>query len=108
MSTIYFSYYTLTMIPETVHSALPLLSRLGVNRIGIFGSVARGKARPESDLDVLVCFEPGRKCFDSFFGAAEILETATGRQVDLVTLDSLSPYIGPHILEEVEYVDIKC
>lgn len=75
----------------------------GVKRYGLFGSFVRDEAKPDSDVDILVEFEPGRKSFLSFFRLAFRLEEIFGRKVDLVTLESLSPYIGPHILREAEY-----
>jgi hypothetical protein len=53
---------------------------------------------------MLVEFEPGRKTFDAFMQLAFFLEALFGRRVELVTPESLSPYIGPHILREMEYV----
>lgn len=76
---------------------------LGVKRFGLFGSCARGQTTEQSDIDILVEFEPGRKTFDNFMKLAFFLEDLLGREVDLVTAESLSPYIGPHILKEVEY-----
>jgi predicted nucleotidyltransferase len=75
----------------------------GVRRCGIFGSVVRSKHTAHSDIDVLVEFEPNQKTFDNFMRLAVFLEELFGRKVDLVTIESLSPYIGPHILQEVEY-----
>ena len=50
-----------------VLSAEPLaFAALGVERIGLFGSFVRGQQRPESDIDLLVKFEPGKKTFDFF------------------------------------------
>jgi predicted nucleotidyltransferase len=80
------------------------LRALGVKRIGLFGSFVRGEQRPDSDIDFLVEFEPGRKTFDSFMELSFLLEKALKHQIELVTMASLSPYIGPHILKEVEYV----
>lgn len=79
------------------------LQRLGVKRCGLFGSFARGEQTEQSDVDILVEFESGQKTFDNFMGLAFFLEDLFGRKVDLVTHESLSPYIGPHILREVEY-----
>jgi predicted nucleotidyltransferase len=42
---------------------------LGVERLALFGSVLRGEARPDSDVDLLVTFVPGAKTFDRFFGS---------------------------------------
>ena len=82
------------------------ISALGVKRVGLFGSVVRGEQNEGSDVDLLVEFKPGRKTFDSFTQLAFLLEEALGGPVDLVTIESLSPYIGPYILEEVEYVNL--
>ena len=79
------------------------LRRLGVGRCGLFGSFARGEQNEDSDVDILVEFEEGRKSFDNFMALAFFLEDLFGRKVDLLTPESLSPYIGPHILKEVEY-----
>jgi uncharacterized protein len=81
------------------------LERLGVRRCGVFGSFVKESAiREESDVDILVAFYPSQKTFSNFMGLAFFLEDLFGRSVDLVTVESLSPHIGPHILEEVEYV----
>jgi uncharacterized protein len=79
------------------------LKALGVKRIGLFGSFVRGEQRPESDIDLLVEFDPGRKTFDTFMELAFFLEELLQHRIQLVTVESLSPYIGPHILREVEY-----
>ena len=76
----------------------------GVKRLGLFGSFVREEQHDDSDVDVLVEFEQGQKSFDNFMQVAFLLEDLLGRQVELVTPDALSPYIGPHILREVEYV----
>jgi len=80
------------------------LRALGVKRIGLFGSFVRGEQRPNSDIDLLVEFVSGRKTFDNFMDLSFFLEDVFERRIELVTLESLSPYIGPHILKEVEYV----
>ena len=77
--------------------------KLGVHRVGLFGSFVKGQQNSESDVDLLVEFKAGRKSFDTFMNLAFFLEDIFGRKVDLVTPESLSPYIGPKILAEVEY-----
>ncbi|CAN5533863.1 nucleotidyltransferase family protein [soil metagenome] len=79
------------------------IDSLGVCRFGLFGSFVTGKQTAESDVDILVEFRPGEKTFDSFMNLAFLLEDILGRKVDLVTKESLSPYIGPKILAEVDY-----
>lgn len=78
----------------------------GVRRLGLFGSFARGQQNEASDVDLLVEFDPHRKTFDAFMDLSFFLEDLLQRRVELVTPESLSPYIGPHILREVEYVPL--
>lgn len=82
------------------------LRALGVRRIGLFGSILRGTASPDSDVDLLVDFDPAEKTYDRFAALASYLERLLGRSVDLVTTEGLSPFIGPRILEEVEFVAV--
>jgi len=80
------------------------LKGFGVRRCGLFGSFVKDKVNDESDVDILVMFEPELKTFDNFMGLSLFLEDLLGRKVDLITVESLSPYIGEKILKEVEYV----
>ena len=57
-----------------------------------------------SDVDLLVEFEEGQKTFDNFIQLSFWLEEMLKRRVELVTVDSLSPYLRPYITQEVEYV----
>lgn len=82
------------------------LHRLGVRRLGVFGSFQREEPHPESDVDLLVEFAPGEKSFDHYMALSFLLEDELGRPVELVTPEALSPYIGPHILHEAEYVTV--
>lgn len=83
------------------------LQALGVKRCGLFGSFVREQHTPQSDVDVLVEFDPEQKTFANFMRLVFLLEDLFGRKVDVVTMESLSPYIGPHILKEVEYAPIS-
>ena len=76
------------------------IRRLGVTRLALFGSVQRGAARPDSDVDVLVEFRPGEKTYGHFFALAELLEERLGRSVELVTPEALSPFLKQRILAE--------
>lgn len=72
----------------------------------MFGSFVRNTANTNSDIDLLVEFEPDKKSYDNFMELAFYLEDLLGRNVELVTSQSLSKYIGPHILKEVENVSL--
>lgn len=76
------------------------IRRLGIRRLALFGSVLRNEARPDSDVDVLVEFVPTEKTFDRFMTLVDLLESTLERHVEVVTTESLSPFIGPHILAE--------
>ncbi len=76
---------------------------LGVKRLGLFGSFVRGQQGADRDVDFLVEFDPGQKSFDNFMKLAFLLEDMLQGHVELVTTEALIPYIGPHILDEVEY-----
>ncbi len=77
---------------------------LGVARLALFGSVLRGEATGESDVDLLVQFAPGTKSYRRFLALSELLEERLGRRVELVTTEALSPFIGPRILAEAQDV----
>jgi predicted nucleotidyltransferase len=98
---------TKEQVLRRLHEAQAELRRFGVKRCGVFGSFARNQSQDQSDVDILVEFEPDQKTFDNFMHLAFFLEDLFGRQVDLITTESLSPYIGPHILREVEYASVS-
>ncbi len=71
----------------------------GARNVRVFGSVARGEAGPDSDIDVLVHMEDGRSYFD-LVDLLDALEKLLGRTVDIVDDDGLSPYLRDRILAE--------
>ena len=77
---------------------------MGVKRLALFGSFARDKAHANSDIDLLVEFVAGRKSFANFMQLQDLLEDLLGRRIELVTVDALSPFIGPTIRAEAEDV----
>lgn len=77
---------------------------LGVQRLALFGSLARDEARIDSDVDLLVQFFPGAKTYHRFLALSELLEARLARTVELVTTESLSPFLGPRILAEAQNV----
>lgn len=99
---------TKAQVIALLHEYHQELHRFGVRRCGVFGSFVRDTAiHPQSDVDILVAFEPDQKTFDNFIHLSFFLEDLFGRTVDLITVESLSPYIGPRILDEVEYVSVS-
>lgn len=78
---------------------LAAAARHGARNVRVFGSVARGDAGPDSDVDFLVELEPGRSLLDH---AALFLEIAeiVGRKVDVITERGLRPRIRARVLAE--------
>ncbi len=105
-------YYQLSEIPnsalkvkmdEVINKLVSILKKHGVRRIEIFGSYARGEAKPGSDLDVIVEFEK-RKSLLELVGIEQELEDALGIKVDLLTRASISPYLIERIEKESKVV----
>jgi len=78
----------------------------GVKKIGIFGSFVRGEEKEGSDIDIIVEFEEGKKNFDNFINLAFFLEELLSRNVDLLTPESISPYMKSYIESEVVYESV--
>ena len=82
------------------------IKKFGVKKLGVFGSFVRNEQNEQSDIDLLVDFEPEKETYKNFINLVFFLEDLFGRRVEIVTSNSLSPYIGPHILKEVEYASL--
>jgi predicted nucleotidyltransferase len=78
---------------------LRISAKHGAYNVRIFGSVARGEADPESDIDVLVDLEPGRNLLD-LGGLLMELQELLRCQVDVVTEQGLRPRIRDRVLAE--------
>lgn len=76
-----------------------LIDRFGVEKLALFGSMARGTAEQGSDVDVLVTFD-GPATSKRYFGLQFYLEDLLGRPVDLVTNKALRPEMRPYIEQE--------
>ena len=90
-------------IPELIGSKremiLTLAGKYGVDRVRIFGSVARDEARTDSDVDFLVHFKNGRTLFD-LIGFGQDVEELLGRKVDVLSERGVSPYMKDRIFKE--------
>ena len=75
-----------------------------IRRLALFGSILRDDFRPDSDVDVLVEFEPGARTGFAFFGMQEELSEILGRKVDLNTPQCLSKYFRDEVLEQARVV----
>jgi hypothetical protein len=91
---------------QILHDILPQLRAHGVRDVALFGSVARDEADNESDIDILIDFKPDAESFDNLMKATDLLEASFDSQVDVVTVNGLSPYIAAAVKEEAVHAGI--
>lgn len=90
---------TLREIEAQLEAILPKLRAQGVAKLSVFGSVAHGVARPDSDIDFLVEFAPPSTS-DTYFGTLFLLEDAFQRKIDLVEPSTLHTRIRDQVIAE--------
>ncbi|MEA5504194.1 nucleotidyltransferase family protein [Halotia wernerae UHCC 0503] len=78
---------------------LKIAAKYGAYNVRVFGSVARGEARPDSDVDFLVELEPGRNLLDRI-ALMQDLEELLNRKVDVAKLNNLHKLIRERVLSE--------
>jgi uncharacterized protein len=78
-----------------------LARRFSVQRIGVFGSLARGEADSSSDVDIVV--ELGQPTFDHYMDLKFFLEEVLGKPVDLVMAETIKPRLRPILAQETLY-----
>jgi predicted nucleotidyltransferase len=76
--------WTLAALREKRDEILAIARRHGARNVRVFGSVARGEAKPDSDVDIVVEFEPGRSLLDQG-GLIMDLQDALGCKVDVLS-----------------------
>lgn len=86
-----------------IRKMVRLLRRHGARKVELFGSFARGEARADSDIDILVEFKE-RKSLLELVGIEQELEEALGVKVDLLTKKWISPYLIDRIEREAVVV----
>ncbi len=87
------------LLGQKRQDVLRIADKYGARRVRMFGSMARGEADAQSDVDVLVDLEPGRPLLD-LGGLQFELEALFGRPVDVVTERGLKPRIRDRVLRE--------
>lgn len=87
-------------LPFGTSKIVELCRENDVDRLSIFGSVARGEATKDSDIDLLVRFSRPKSLL-TIIGLEEQMEVIVGRPVDLLTEAALSPYIRENIVQDL-------
>ena len=94
---------TYETIMKKIEATLEKIKGHGVRRIGLFGSYTRNEQRAESDIDILVEFEKGKKTFDNYMDLKFFLEDLFKGKVDLVVTEAIKPDLKPYIMGSVRY-----
>lgn len=87
--------------PFDLNRLIEICRTHGVSMVGVFGSMARGQATPQSDIDLIVDFAGDKSLLDLVRLERE-LSAALGRKVETLTEAGLSPYLRPRILAELQ------
>lgn len=80
-----------------------IAERFGVSKMGLVGSIARGDATSESDIDIIVSLNSSNTC-RSFFGLLHFLQDSLPHKIDLATDASLKPLVREQIMKDIRYV----
>ena len=88
-----------TLLQTKRNDILRIAARHGAYNVRVFGSVARGEARPDSDIDLLVNLEENRSLLDLARLLRE-LQTLLDCKVDVMTEAGLRPRIRPQVLKD--------
>ena len=92
-------------ILKTLKSNKLKFSKFGIRNVGLFGSYSRNDQSSESEIDLLIDFEPEKENFDNYMAVYDLFEKLfKNEKIEVVTKNGLSPYIGIQILNEVQYV----
>ena len=96
-------------LPITIEqeAIVPLCQQHHIRKLALFGSVLRDDFHPDSDIDILVEFEPGHIPGFDFIDIQDKLSAIIGRVIDLKTPQDLSPYFRDRVLTEAEIIYVK-
>jgi predicted nucleotidyltransferase len=89
-------------IKNIINKHKEIIEKYKVKSIALFGSYVRGEQTEDSDIDLLVEFT--EKTYDNFINLIFSLEKLLKKEVTVVTLQALSPYMRPYVLKEAEKI----
>lgn len=89
---------------ERIQSHQSALRQFGAARLGLFGSFVRDEQHTDSDVDIVVEFEPGKKKLHNFLDMADYLEEVMARKVDLLTWEGMAEFVRKQVINEVKYI----
>ena len=93
----------MTTFPFDTRKLIDICRQNDVIKVGVFGSMARGEANEQSDIDLIVEFSK-RKSLLALVALERKISTALGRKVDLLTEAALSPYLHDRIMRDLQII----
>jgi predicted nucleotidyltransferase len=91
-------------ILQQISSLKPATQKLGAERIGLFGSFARGEQTETSDIDFVVEFRSGMKKYKNLLDLVDLLEETLERKVDLLTWEGMASFVQREVKKDIQYV----
>ncbi|MBC7892583.1 MAG: nucleotidyltransferase family protein [Sphingobacteriaceae bacterium] len=98
------SVHTKEQVFDRVYSHRATIRQFGAARLGLFGSFVRGQQKEDSDVDLMVEFEAGKKTIHNLLDLADYLESLLARKVDLLTWEGVAGFVQKYVATEIEYV----
>ena len=89
-------------LEEVRKKITPVLKQSDVKYAGVFGSVARGESRVDSDVDILVKFN--KPTFASYLELDDSLRQILGHDVDLITVDAVNKFLRPYVERDLKVI----
>lgn len=90
-------------LEELKKAVAPILRKNSVEYAGVFGSVSREEARPDSDIDIVVKFSRPAT-FAAYLRLDEELRKTLGREIDLITEGSINKFLRPEIERDMKII----
>jgi predicted nucleotidyltransferase len=90
-------------LPFDTNKLIEICRQNGVAKIGVFGSMARGEATEQSDIDLLVEFSKPKSLL-TLVALERQISAALGREVDLLTEAAISPYLRDRIKRDLQII----
>lgn len=94
-------------ILHIIQSRKSTIQKLGAERLGLFGSFARGEQTETSDIDIVVEFQSGMKTYKNLLDLADLLQETLQRKVDLLTWEGMASFVQSEVKKDIEYVSFN-